>query len=163
MRYIHNAPESEFDTRYRYHWKILETALEKTRAAWGPYELGTAPLMTEQRQRVELQQSSGRLTVMYLGTTPDMERDLVPVRIPVDRNLGGYCVFLIRAGRQAEFDNVTRLEDLRRFSFGLGLGWIDVDILRASKLRVVTGSSYEGLFEMAEHARFDIFLRAAVE
>jgi hypothetical protein len=28
---------------------------------------------------------------------------------------------------------------------------------------VVTGSSYEGLFEMLVHGRFDIFLRAAVE
>ena len=53
------------------------------------------------------------------------------------------------------------LDDLRGFSFGLGLGWLDVDILRANRLTVVTGSNDEGFFEMVENGRFDIFLRAA--
>lgn len=163
MRYLHNAPESLQDTRYLYHWKILETALEKTRAAYGPYVLEAAESMSEQRQRFELEKATGRLTVMYLGTTQAMEAALVPIRIPVDRNLGGYCVLLIQKARQPEFDRVRSLADLRRFTFGLGLGWIDVDILRASQLTVVTGSSYEGLFEMLENRRFDAFLRAAIE
>src|SRR5438045_2477616 len=92
MRYVHNAPESALDTRYRYHWKILETALEKTTPRYGPYVLESASSMTEQRQRFELARATGKLTVMYLGTTQQMERELVPVRIPVDRNLGGYSV-----------------------------------------------------------------------
>ncbi len=163
MRYIHNAPESPGDTRYDYEWKVLETALEKTRHEYGAYELSAAPSMTEPRQRFELANATGALTVMYLGTTPEMESTLVPIRIPVDRNLGGYCVFLIHASRQAEFDRVRTLDDLRRFSFGLGLGWIDVDILRASRLKVVTGSSYEGLFAMLDNDRFDAFVRGAVE
>ena len=36
-------------------------------------------------------------------------------------------------------------------------------LLRASGFKVVTGSSYDGLFEMLENARFDVLLRAAVE
>jgi ABC-type amino acid transport substrate-binding protein len=100
---------------------------------------------------------------MYLSTTPELERTLVPVRIPVDKNLGGYCVLLIRGERQQELREVRTVEDLKRFSFGLGLGWIDVDILRASGFRVVTGSSYDGLFEMLVNRRFDVFPRAAVE
>jgi ABC-type amino acid transport substrate-binding protein len=100
---------------------------------------------------------------MYLSTTPDFERDLIPVRIPVDKNLGGYCVFLIRKEAQATFDRVRTLEDLRQFGFGLGLGWIDVDILKHNHLRVVTGSDYDGLFDMVANRRFDAFVRAAVE
>ena len=100
---------------------------------------------------------------MYLGTTPDFEKRLVPIRIPVDKNLGGYCVFLIRKGEQARFDSLRTINDLHKLSFGLGLGWIDVDILRSSGFRVVTGSSYEGLFEMLVQKRFDLFLRAATE
>src|SRR4051812_48028225 len=163
MRYVHNAPESALDTRYLYHWKILETALERTTPKYGPYAIESAAFMTEQRQRFELTRATGKLTVMYLGTTQQMERELVPVRIPVDRNLGGYSVLLIRTSRQRDFDAVRSLDDLRRFAFGLGLGWIDVDILRANRFRVVTGSSYNGLFEMADNGRFDAFPRAAVE
>jgi len=163
MTYIHHPPESARDVRYLYQWEVLRTALEKTHAKWVPYRLVAGEVMTERRQAYELRNATGNLTVMYLGTTPEFERELVPVRIPVDRSLGGYCVFLVRAGEQARFDAVRTLDDLRQFTYGLGLGWIDVEILRASGFNVVTGSSYDGLFEMLVNRRFDVFLRGAVE
>jgi ABC-type amino acid transport substrate-binding protein len=138
-------------------------ALEKTTPKWGPYRLAAGGVMAERRQAYELRNATGALTVMYLGTTPAFERELVPVRIPVDRSLGGYCVFLVRAGEQARFDAVRTRDDLRRFTYGLGLGWIDVEILRSNGFKVVTGSSYDGLFEMLVNRRFDVFLRGAVE
>jgi len=163
MGYVYNAPESDLDIRYVYHWEILRTALERTNARWGPYRLAPSERMTERRQVEELERASGKLTVMYLSTTPELEQKLVPVRIPVDRNLGGYCVFLVRREDRGRFETVRTLDDLRKFKFGLGYGWIDVDILRASGFDVVTGTSYEGLFEMLVNRRFDIFLRAATE
>jgi hypothetical protein len=163
MTYVYNAPESEEDVRYEYHWEILRTALEKTQAGWGPYRLVASERMPERRQVFELEHATGKLTVMYLSTTPELERALVPVRIPVDRNLGGYCVLLVRRDERERFAAVRTLDDLRRFRVGLGFGWIDVDILRASGFEVVTGTSYEGLFEMLVHRRFDVFLRAATE
>src|SRR5262249_44409057 len=163
MTYIYHAPESALDVRYIYHWEILRTALEKTRPKWGDYRLVRSEFMTEQRQAFELKNATGRLTVMYLSTTADFEKTLIPIRIPVDKNLGGYCVFLIRKEDQGRFANVRTLDDLRRFSYGLGLGWIDVGILRSNGFNVVTGSSYDGLFEMLLQRRFDISLRAAVE
>lgn len=163
MRYLYHPPESANDTRYLYHWKILETALEKTSAEFGPYVLEPSEFMTEKRQANEMLTDSGKLTVMYISTTPEFERALLPVRIPVDRNLGGYSVFLIRKQDQARFNSGMGLEDIRKFSFGLGLGWIDVQILRANGFRVITGSSYEGLFSMLENGRFDVFLRSAPE
>ncbi len=163
MTYVYNAPESALDVRYQYHWEILRTALEKTTPKWGPYRMMRSEFMTERRQTLELKNATGKLTVMYLSTTPEFERDLIAIHIPVDKNLGGYCVFLIRKNDRSRFANVRSLADLRKFTFGLGLGWIDVDILKEARLPVVTGSSYDGLFEMLVKKRFDIFLRAAVE
>jgi ABC-type amino acid transport substrate-binding protein len=163
MEYIYHAPESALDVRYVYHWEILRTALEKTKDKWGPYRMVQSEFMTEQRQAFELKNATGKLTVMYLSTTPEFEKTLVPIRIPVDKNLGGYSVFLIRKEDRARFANIRSLDDLRKFRWGVGLGWIDVDILRSSHFKVVTGSSYEGLFEMLVQKRFDIFLRASVE
>ncbi len=163
MTYIHHPPESSLDVRYLYHWQILRAALEKTAAKWGPYELVSSELMTEKRQAFELKNNTGKLTVMYLSTTPDFERNLIPIHIPVDKNLGGYCVFLIRRGEQPRFDSVKSLDDLRKFTYGLGLGWIDVDILRSNGFKVVTASTYDGLFEMLVRKRFDLCLRAATE
>jgi ABC-type amino acid transport substrate-binding protein len=163
MTYIYNAPESPLDRRYDYHWDILRQALEHTTANWGPYALVPSVGMSEKRQTTELTSASGRITVMYLGTTPALERSLVPVRIPVDKNLGSYSVFLVRRAAEPRFASVKTVDDLRRLSVGLGFGWLDVDILRANRFEVVTGSSYDGLFRMAANGRFDGFLRAAVE
>jgi len=163
MKYIYHPPESALDVRYMYHWEILRTALDKTTDKWGPYRMVPSEFMTERRQAFELKNATGKLTVMYLSTTPEFERTLVPVRIPVDKNLGGYCLLLIRKDEKARFANIQSLDDLKKFRYGFGLGWIDVDILRASGFNVVTGSSYDGLFEMLVHKRFDIFLRAATE
>ncbi len=161
MTYVYHAPESARDVRYLYHWEILRTALERTRAKWGLYRMVASQPMTESRQALELK--NGKLTVMYLSTNPDFEKNLVPIRIPVDKNLGGYCVFLIRREDQPRFTAVKSLDDLRRFSYGLGLGWIDVAVLQANHFHVVTGSSYDGLFEMVVQKRFDVLLRASVE
>jgi len=163
MTYIYHPPESSLDVRYLYHWEILRTALEKTQAKWGAFRMLPSERMTESRQRFEIEHATGKLTVMYLSTTPEFERQLVPVRIPVDKNLGGYCVFLIRQDDKQRFANVKSLDDLRRFTYGLGLGWVDVDILKSNGFKVVTGSNYNGLFEMLLKKRFDIFLRAATE
>jgi ABC-type amino acid transport substrate-binding protein len=163
MRYIYDAPESPLDILYAYHWEILRTALERTSARYGAFVMEQAPTLTEKRQADELERAAGKITVMYLGTTPEFERALVPVRIPVDKNLGGYNVFLIRRSDTARFAAVRTLDDLRRFTYGLGLGWEDVGIMRSNGFTVVTGSSYDGLFEMLENSRFDVFLRAAVE
>ena len=163
MVYRYNGPESSLDVRYLYQWEILKTALDRTERKWGSYRMEPAEPMTEQRQIFEIKKATGKLTVMYLSTTPDFEKSLVPIRIPVDKNLGGYCVFLIRKEDRHRFESIRSLDDLRRFTFGLGLGWVDVDILRKAGFKVITGSSYEGLFEMLVHQRFDIFLRAAVE
>jgi len=163
MTYVYNAPESPLDRRYDYHWEILRQALERTRPKWGPYALVPSAPMSEKRQTSELSAATGRISVMYLGTTPSLEHTLVPVRIPVDKNLGSYSVFLVRKGALPRFAAVETLDELRRLTVGLGLGWLDVDILRANRFNVVTGSSYDGLFRMAANGRFDGFLRAAVE
>jgi hypothetical protein len=163
MTYVYNAPESPLDRRYDYHWEILRRALERPQTKWGRYALVPSVGRSEKRQTSELRAATGRISVMYLGTTPALEHTLVPVRIPVDKNLGSYSVFLVRPDALSRFAAVETLDELRRLTVGLGLGWLDVDILRANRFNVVTGSSYDGLFRMAANGRFDGFLRAAVE
>ncbi len=163
MEYLHDAPESGLDNRYQYQWAVLRTALEKTIPESGPYVMSPAKSMSENRQIAELKNTTGKLSIMYLGTTPEIERDLLPIRIPVDKNLGGYCLFLIRKENQRRFDQVNSLEDLKQFKYGLGLGWIDVEILKTNHFEVVTASCYDCVFEMVYNRRSDLALRGAVE
>ena len=163
MRYVYHPPESKLDHRYIYQWKMLEISLEQTVATFGPYTMEPSAFMTERRQAHELMNATGLLSVMYLSPTPELEKHLIPVRIPVDKNLGGYCVFLLRAQDLPRLAAVRTADGLRPFRIGLGLGWVDVGILESNGFRVVTGSSYDGLFEMLANGRFDLLPRAAVE
>lgn len=70
---------------------------------------------------------------------------------------------LIRKEDQEKMNAIRSLEDFKKISIGLGYGWIDVGILRSNSFKVVTGSSYEGLFRMLANKRFDAFLRSTVE
>ncbi|MBT3905334.1 MAG: transporter substrate-binding domain-containing protein [Rhodospirillaceae bacterium] len=163
MAYIHNAPESAADKRYEYHWKILRTALERTKSNYGKYSLTPSIPMSENRQAIELIKATGIITVMHLGTSMEFERKLVPIRIPVDKNLSGYMVYLIRKENQSKFSAVKNLDDLRKFTVGQGAGWLDVQILKHNGFNVVTGSNYDGLFKMLLAKRFNAFQRSAVE
>lgn len=163
MAYIYNAPESNLDVRYNYQWEILKTALKKTETEYGPFTLTPSVPMSEKGQIHEMKKASGALTVMYLDTSSDLEKSLVPIRIPVDKNLVGYRVFLLRNNNSNLLKNVKTLNDLTKFTFGLGYGWIDVDIYRSNGLEVVVGSNYELLFEMLNYKRFDLFSRGVTE
>jgi hypothetical protein len=163
MTYIYNAPESGGDVRYGYHVDVLKAALDATRATDGPYVLKPSNPMGEEQQLAELRSGSQALTVMIRGALLDFAKVLWYVPIPIDKGILGYRVLLIRGQDQSKFSEVRTLADLRAFSIGQGAGWKDVDILRHNGLKVVTGPTYEGLFEMLARGAFDCFSRGVEE
>ena len=66
----------------------------------------------------------------------EAERALNVVRIPINRGLIGYRVFIIQKDRQADFDRVRSLADLKALTGGQGLGWIDTEIMKAANLKI---------------------------
>ncbi len=163
MTYIYHGPESEADIRYNYHWEILIRALEITEAEYGAFIMKAADRMTENRQILEMKLATGKLTVMIRETSKEYEKILLPVRIPIDKDLIGYRVFLIRKSDQVKFNEIQTIEELKKFSIGQGAGWGDVEILRAAGFKVHTGEVYEKLFFMLVNNRFDIFSRGVAE
>jgi hypothetical protein len=161
MRYIYPPPLSASDTRYNYHWELLRAALEKTKGKYGPYVIGHEMIMNERRQMQAL--ASGQITVMVQAASRQFEHEFTPVRIPLDKGLIGYRVFLIDKADQPKFTAVKTLDDLRKFTVGQGAGWQDGQVWRANGFRVVEGESYDGLFGMLLSHRFDFFSRGIVE
>jgi hypothetical protein len=166
--FVHNAPEAADDRRYEYHWRVLRAALDATREKYGAYVLEPGLPMSEKLQVVEMQrarstQNPRALNTIVLDATVALEQSLQAVKIPVDKGLLGYRVFLIPAEKQARFTGVQSLEQLRQFSYGQQREWSDVTVYRAAGLNVVTGSSYEGLFHMLMLGRFDAFGRGVTE
>lgn len=162
-RFVQNGPESPGDQRYSYHWMVLKAALDATRSNYGDYSLAWSTYMNESRQIAEMKKDRGLINTLVLDSTAELERDLIPVKIPVDKGLLGYRVFLIRAEDQPRFSAVQTIDDLRKFKMGQGSDWSDVAIYRSAGFQVVGATRYESLFDMLMHNRFDAFGRGVAE
>ncbi len=118
---------------------------------------------TYSRPRVMESLKSGEITVMWGGTTSQMEEDFIPVRIDAYRGLMSHRILLIRKGDQHRFDQVKTLADFQHFSMGQVKTWQDSDILEKAGFKVVKITKKPGLFHMLDGGRFDAFPRGANE
>ena len=156
--------ESIADTQYVYDYELLRQALEATVPTHGTFELkASAAPMNQARAGDELASPGGAINVFARSTALEHEQRFVPVRIPIDKGLVSFRVFLVRDDMQAKVGAVNSLDDLRAYSIGSFTTWADTQILRAAGFKVVTGDSYEGLFRMLVQGRFDLFSRSADE
>lgn len=89
------------------------------------------------RPRVVESVKSGVISVMWGGTSEEMERDFIPIRIDAYRGLMNHRLLFIRQGDQARFDKIKTLEDLKQIRFGQGRSWQDASILESAGLTVV--------------------------
>ena len=147
----------------RFHWAVLEEALERTRGAFGDYRLVALPPAPGRRQRYDLLQGHPITSVAVFNSASENARGLVPVRIPVDRGLLSYRILLIRSDDQARFDQVQSVDDLKTVRFGFLSWWSEVEIMKAAGAPVVTGDNYDGLYRMLSARRFDAFSRGVSE
>jgi ABC-type amino acid transport substrate-binding protein len=161
---VYPRSESASDSQVVYDYEMLRQALEATIGTHGPYELRpSSAAMNQARAADEIAAGSGLVNVLARSTTQEQEQRLLPVRIPIDKGLISYRVFLIRTDMQEKFAAVNTLDDLRSYSVGSYPTWADTRILREAGFKVVTGDSYEGLFRMLVARRFDFFSRSADE
>lgn len=143
--------------------EILRGALERTVDLHGPYTLKPSQggIMTEARYLNALQRGK-TINVAWSSTSVQKERELLPIRFPLRKGLLGYRILLIDGRRQAEFDRIATLADLRPLTVGQGFGWGDVALYEAAGIRVTT-APYENLFRMVVAGRFDLFPRGIGE
>lgn len=152
------------DSRYDYDWDVLRTALRKTDAHFGAFSMHQYDIpMSPQRVSQELRTPGGHINILARATAPALEKEFLPIRLPIDRGLLSYRVFLVRADQLPRFARIRTLDDLRALRAGQGTDWADIPILRAAGLPVVEGRTYDGLFAMLEAGRFDYFSRGVDE
>lgn len=148
------------DERGHYPISLLKLALSKSGAS---YQAQASKHDMPQWRTLRHVQMGKELDVVWTFTTPEREKDLLPIRIPIDRGLLGWRLLLIKAtdaDQFAQFDNVEQLRVLRS---GQGHDWPDFPILRANGFNVSPSSSYQGLFAMLERGRIRYFPRSLTE
>jgi hypothetical protein len=165
------APDQHFDIVYpqirpgrdvhaAFALATLDVAMKAANASYTARQVEV--VMERGRALAELA-SGTTINLHWTSMEAQAERGLNVVHIPIHRGLIGYRVFLIRQDRQADFDGIETLEDLRSMTGVQGLGWIDAKIMRNAGLRVQTPSTYETIFRMLEGRRVDYFPRGVIE
>ena len=161
VRYM--TPVSEGYPGLAYLIALLEAVLQKTVETDGPFDMQPATQgMVQRRYEKEIEQGK-TIDITWTPTNPQLEEDFLPIRIPLFKGILGYRVFLIRKQDREKFAGIQTLDELKQLRAGMGIDWTDTRILQQNGLNVVTGSSYEGLFEMLINERFDYFPRGIYE
>jgi len=101
--------------------------------------------------------------VVWTMTSKEREEVLLPIRIPLEKGLLGWRIFLIQTKNAGKFANIKSLDDLKKYEAGQGHDWPDTEILRASGLKVKGSPNYDSIFKMLEAGRFDYFPRSVLE
>lgn len=144
-----------------YVYRVLDLALSSQNR---PYTLSAKGLPASQLRRIETVRTSDKQYVINLGSSRENETMLRPIYIPVYLGLDlRQRLVLTRKSLTDELKNVKTQEDLKRFTFGQGLGWADVAILEKAGLRVFTAYTKDSLMRMLTIGRIDLFPRGLFE
>ncbi|MGV7209066.1 hypothetical protein ACLB1G_14555 [Oxalobacteraceae bacterium A2-2] len=157
-------PQSNKSAYHAGHVSALaRAALDASWARYGPYELRQAPIRMERDRLLQEIRRGGLVNLAAQVTSAQWERELLAVRIPIDKGVTGYRIGLIDGRRQAEFSAIRSLAQLRKVSFGGGRQWSSTAVMAAAGFKVVEGNSSAGLHSMLAAQRFAYFPRALDE
>lgn len=157
-------PKLAHDTRYAYHIELLKLSLEKTKEEYGLSNVIPAQKdMNELRLVKILIQGGEDIDVIFKPTSKELEKKLTPVRIPLDKGLLGWRIFLIKKENQAKFSAIKTFDEFKTLTVGQARDWGDVAIYEHNGIKVVKGSNYKNLFPMLLTGRFDYFARGVEE
>lgn len=138
---------------------VLHEALQR---APGEYRLvkSSRPEMSNARALVELERK--QVDVLWVGTSPNLEKRFRAVYIPITRGLLGHRLFVIHRDEQDVLSRVTSIEGLRELVGGQGTGWTDTAILEQANLDIRT-ASFDALFQLVNNRRIDYYPLGASE
>lgn len=152
--------------RDQYLYELLTLVLEKTRDPYGDYSLQRiTESLTTARVRREL--SRGKLFNVQVGPwRPTTVKGVDPafrVDIDVCKGLLGYRRLIIRSRDQYYFEKINQLDELKKYSVGVGKSWVDADIFLDNGFSVNSNASFETLLPMLNMDRFDFVSLGVME
>ncbi|OYQ37607.1 hypothetical protein CHU95_00835 [Niveispirillum lacus] len=160
-RIEHNASPAGKNVR-SYYLDLIEKLLADTEAEFGPARLQKVPEDVPQA-RLLAQLAHNKLDLLWTTTSNLREGIVTPIRIPLDMGLTGQRALVIRADRKAEFDKITKLEQLSQLKACQGSYWPDTVVLRAAGLRVVEVTWIDMAYPGLHDGRCDYLPRALNE
>ncbi|MBB1318945.1 hypothetical protein H5123_15025 [Shewanella sp. SR43-4] len=158
----YNASVQGVDPKQAYFISLLALALDKSASRYGTFQMRAAMINMPQSRTLKMLAENKNIDVAWSMTSIEREAQLQAVYIPLLKGLMGYRIGIIRKGDQAQFDQLTSLEDLKKILMGQGLDWPDTNILNSNGFNVVPGPE-KSLISMLLKNRFDYYPRALFE
>jgi hypothetical protein len=152
--------EKHNDPIASYIVEILALTIKKSGASYVIEKLEDEPI-PQTRQILDMSQNRGKLDVIWTMTSDEREKEILPIRIPIDKGFFGWRIAFVHSDNASLLHGVKTIEDLAAFKAGQGHFWPDTSILRSNGLSVVTGSD-ETLANMLKAKRFDYFPRPII-
>ncbi|MBK8186465.1 MAG: hypothetical protein IPK77_04030 [Cellvibrio sp.] len=152
--------------RDNYQYELLGLVLEKSKSKYGHYELKRiAADYTTARVRREL--SRGQILNVQIGPwRPASVKGLDPA-IRIDRDLYngllGYRKLIVRKEDADLYSEINSLQQLKRYSAGVGKGWVDSEIFLSNGFRINSGTRFNTLVPMLKAKRFDFLSLSVIE
>jgi len=157
---LYPTAEGSGDQRGDYYASLLKLALDKSDeklfAQPSPNASGIARAFTRLAQR-------DGVDVMWAPATQQLDREFLRIRVPLDKGLLGWRLFLVRSSDAQSFADIRTLEQLAARPAGQVAEWLDTDILGVNGLPVVKTMRYKDLFNMLVVRRFDYLPRGIAE
>src|SRR5690606_38391611 len=86
-----------------------------------------------------------------------LDREFAYLPYPLDRGVLGYRVCFVNTDIAEKISQITRVEELKKYRIGQGVGWLDSAILQHNGFNVIESENYANLFLMLAAGRIDLF------
>ncbi len=161
----HKLPELNSDERVLHEVEVLQLALDKTVAEFGPYELRGIPPMNRARTLAAMSNNVYPNLILQMSYEDELaeQESLAFIPFPLDRGALSYRICFMRDAIKQPIGEITNITQLKAYSFGAGIGWADSKILRHNNLQVVESGTVISLFRMTKAGRIDLFCRGPME
>lgn len=144
------------EARQVYEREVLKAILEATAEEWGQWQLeesmedypGTAESLVFTEKRHDL-------FVTIAGNQKFKEGDMIVIPLLLTKNLLGYRIPIIRKEDAGLFDQISKVEDLKKLKHGIPETWGDATIFRHNGYDVVEKGSFDDIFDRLQNNQFD--------
>lgn len=141
--------------RAEHEVRVIREALERTRAAFGPYRLQVSSepgVAGRWRQHLAEGEIMHIVPTSYTDFPPD-EITLIPV--PVAGGRLGYRNLVVLKDRLAEFGRIESRSELSRYTAGQGITWPDMWVYEANELPILGADELPQLFGLLRSKEID--------
>lgn len=150
------------EASHAYYQDLLQLVLKQTEAEFGPAKV--QELMPPRHGDMFYMLQKGDFIDLHrFGTDLELEKKLLPIRVPLLGGGLGWRGMMIRKIDHAAFLQLDNFSQLKHLTACQGMNWPDSTIMEQAGLKVLRIDGYDQMLQMLSKKRCDYFPRSVFE